>query len=162
MKPNSYLQIESLSPLYEDVQQSGIFTDSKYFVDALPKSSVTNILERYAVDNKQTSFSLLKFIRENFILPQAQEEEYSSANKSIDTHLHELWNVLQRNPDETGGTLIPLPYPYIVREEDSEKSTIGIVILPCWAYKEWKTRLNRKHGEKLCLSDSNDWTYTQW
>ena len=93
MKPNSYLQIESLSPLYEDVQQSGIFTDSKYFVDALPKSSVTNILERYAVDNKQTSFSLLKFIRENFI---------------------------------------------------------------------WKTRLNRKHGEKLCLSDSNDWTYTQW
>lgn len=114
MMSNSYLHIESLSPLYEDVQQSGIFTDSKYFVDALPKSSITSILEQYATECKQSSFSLLKFIQENFVLPQAQEEEYSSANKSIDTHLHELWNVLQRNPDETGGTLIPLPYPYIV------------------------------------------------
>lgn len=114
MMSNSYLHIESLSPLYEDVQQSGIFTDSKYFVDALPKSSITSILEQYATERKQSSFSLLKFIQENFILPQAQEEEYLSASKSIDTHLHELWNVLQRNPDETGGTLIPLPYPYIV------------------------------------------------
>lgn len=114
MKHNSYLHIESLSPLYEDVQQSGIFADSKYFVDALPKANVTSILERYATDSKQTSFSLLKFIQENFILPQAQQEEYSSDNKSMDTHLNELWNVLQRNPDETGGTLIPLPFPYIV------------------------------------------------
>lgn len=114
MMSNSYLHIESLSPLYEDVQQSGIFSDSKYFVDALPKVNVGTILEQYATKIKQPSFSLLKFIQENFILPQIQEEEYSSANKSIDTHLNELWNVLQRNPDETGGTLIPLPYPYIV------------------------------------------------
>ena len=114
MMSQPYLHIESLSPLYEDVQQAGIFTDSKYFVDALPKTSVNTILERYTTEIKQPSFSLLKFIQENFVLPQAQEEEYSSANKSIDIHLHELWDVLQRNPDETGGTLIPLPYPYIV------------------------------------------------
>ena len=111
---NHYLHIEALSPLYEDVQQSGIFTDSKYFVDALPKSNITSILEQYTTEIKQPSFSLLKFVEDHFILPQAQQEEYSSDNKSIDTHLHGLWNVLQRNPDETGGTLIPLPYPYIV------------------------------------------------
>lgn len=111
---NAYLHIETLSPLYEDVQQAGIFADSKYFVDALPKTSVTDILARYAHERTQPLFSLLKFIQENFILPDVQTDDYSSANKPIDTHLNELWNILQRTPDETGGTLISLPYPYIV------------------------------------------------
>ncbi|MEI8060433.1 MAG: trehalase family glycosidase, partial [Ferruginibacter sp.] len=34
--------------------------------------------------------------------------------KNIDTHLNDLWNELTRNPAASGGTLIPLPYAYIV------------------------------------------------
>ncbi len=110
----TYFYIESLSPLYEDVQSAGIFSDSKYFVDALPKQSVSTILENYSVQKEEDAFSLLDFVQAHFILPVSHQEAYSSADKSIDVHLSELWDVLQRNPDTTAGTLIPLPYPYIV------------------------------------------------
>lgn len=110
----SYFHIESLSPLYEDVQSAGIFSDSKHFVDALPKYSTSTILENYSIQKTEDSFSLLDFVLAHFTLPESHQEAYSSADKSIDVHLNELWDVLQRNPDTTAGTLIPLPYPYIV------------------------------------------------
>lgn len=110
----TYFHIESLSPLYEDVQSAGIFSDSKYFVDALPKYSASTILENYSSQKKEDAFSLLGFIQAHFILPESHQETYSSADKSIDQHLNELWDVLQRKPDTRAGTLIPLPYPYIV------------------------------------------------
>lgn len=106
--------ITSLSPLYEDVQQSGIFADSKYFVDAVPKEDPDRILEKYAKEQQDPSFNLLTFVQQNFGLPENNSVAYSSAEKPIIHHLHELWNVLQRKPDESGGTLIALPFPYIV------------------------------------------------
>ena len=45
------LHIETLSPLYEDVQLSGIFPDSKFFVDASPKVEVSQLLAFYAQEN---------------------------------------------------------------------------------------------------------------
>ncbi len=110
----TYFHIESLSPLYEDVQSAGIFSDSKYFVDALPKYSASTILKNYSSQKKEDAFSLLDFVHAHFILPESHQETYSSADKSIDQHLNELWDVLQRKPDTRAGTLIPLPYPYIV------------------------------------------------
>ena len=35
-------------------------------------------------------------------------------NKSLPEHLSGLWDVLTRTPDQKGGTLLPLPNPYIV------------------------------------------------
>jgi alpha,alpha-trehalase len=112
--PSSLFHISSLSPLYEDVQQSGIFSDSKYFVDALPKEHPDSILEKYHSEKEKTSFNLLAFIHQYFELPATNEDSYLSAQKPILTHLAALWKVLERKPDETGGTLITLPYPYIV------------------------------------------------
>lgn len=111
---DALFHITSFSPLYEDVQQSGIFADSKYFVDALPKENVADILEKYAKEKQRPSFNLLVFVQQYFELPANSTEEYSSAEKPITFHLQELWNVLQRNPGESGGTLIGLPFPYIV------------------------------------------------
>ena len=39
--------IESLSPLYETVQESGLFPDSKFFPDCTPRSSPADILKKY-------------------------------------------------------------------------------------------------------------------
>lgn len=110
----AYFNITSLSPLYEDVQQAGIFPDSKYFVDAIPKLPVADILEKYTTEKLLPSFSLAAFVQEYFELPLTEEDTYSSAEKPIIDHLNELWDVLKRNPDATSGTLIGLPFPYIV------------------------------------------------
>jgi len=109
-----YFHITALSPFYEDVQKAGLFSDSKYFVDALPKENTVGILEKYLTEKESPSFNLLAFVQQYFELPVDKQEDYSSAAKPITVHLQELWEVLQRNPDETGGTLIGLPFPYIV------------------------------------------------
>lgn len=106
--------ITSLSPLYEAVQMSGIYSDSKYFVDAIPKQSSQQIMNAYAKSKDEPTFNLGDFIEEYFDLPRASHKEYSSEQKPIQEHLNELWDILQRRPDQQGGTLINLPYPYIV------------------------------------------------
>ena len=106
--------IESLSPLYEAVQGSELFADSKFFVDAVPEQTAEIILAQYNTQKTSAAFNLKKFVEEYFTLPKENNSVYSSAQKNIDTHLNDLWNELKRQPAATGGTLIPLPYEYIV------------------------------------------------
>ncbi|MEN9684697.1 MAG: hypothetical protein RLZZ28_483 [Bacteroidota bacterium] len=114
MPQESLFFIQSLSPLYEDVQMSSVFADSKYFVDALPLASNASILQAYRAEKDKPGFSLSDFVQQYFQLPPQPDSHYQSANKPLKDHLNELWKVLGRDPDEKGGTLIPLPYPYIV------------------------------------------------
>jgi alpha,alpha-trehalase len=114
MKHQNKFFIESLHPLYEAVQCSGIFTDSKYFVDAVPKYSAEEIIAAYTAIKEDTSIDLKNFVETNFSLPAESVSEYSSAKKNITTHLNDLWEELKRTPAESGGTLIPLPHEYIV------------------------------------------------
>lgn len=106
--------IEELSPLYEDVQLSEIFPDSKYFVDAVPLADPASIVRMYLSEKNKPGFVLKAFVEKHFRLPDIAESSYQSANKPLDEHLPALWDVLTRTPDEQGGTLIPLPNPYIV------------------------------------------------
>ena len=113
--PNQQLFfIESLDALYKDVQTKRIFADSKFFVDCVPKYAVDEILKKYIDKKNTTGFDLKNFVGDNFILPEEKISAYSSAKKTIDIHLNDLWEELKRAPGESGGTLIPLPHQYIV------------------------------------------------
>jgi len=113
--PNiEFFFIESLGPLYEAVQTKGIFADSKFFVDAVPKYSAEEILAKYNNLKNDPAFDLDAFVKVNFVLPAATVSAYTSAKKTIDTHLSDLWDELKRTPGQSGGTLIPLPHQYIV------------------------------------------------
>lgn len=109
-----HFYIESLSPLYEDVQLSEIFADSKYFADAVPLFTPQQILSKYSAEKDTKAFDLKTFVQLHFSLPATTGNHYSSADKSLPDHLAELWDVLTRDTDEQGGTLIPLPHPYVV------------------------------------------------
>jgi alpha,alpha-trehalase len=110
----NFFFIEDLSPLYEEVQLSGIFPDSKFFVDAVPRFPAHEITNAYSKEKTKPGFDLRSFLEQQFILPPERENYYHSDNKPIEPHLQELWDVLKRTPDQQGGTLIPLPCPYIV------------------------------------------------
>jgi alpha,alpha-trehalase len=106
--------IEQLSDLYVEVQSRELFPDSKFFVDAVPKQDPAAILLAYEKEKQLARFDLKTFTEKHFILPQEAATNYDSANKPIYDHLQELWDLLKRAPGNSGGTLIPLPYPYIV------------------------------------------------
>jgi alpha,alpha-trehalase len=106
--------IEDLSPLYEDVQSSRIFPDSKFFVDCIPLSSAENILSEYRQQKQLRGFDLESFVKDHFRLPEQNNNSYSSSGKALHAHLEDVWHELIREPDTAAGTLIPLPYPYVI------------------------------------------------
>ncbi len=115
MLKDELFYIESLGQLYRDVQLQGIFADSKYFVDCIPNASPALVLHSYLEEKEKPGFDLKLFVTNNFSWPPEIVSGYTSGNKPIVQHLHDLWTVLTRPPAKNAqGTLIPLPFPYIV------------------------------------------------
>lgn len=112
---NNVLNILSLGDLLLDVQVQRVFADQKTFVDCIPRFPVEAILEKYHVAKYGADFDLKRFVSENFEVPKALNEGYSTdTSQSIVEHISELWNILTRTSHEEYSTLMPLPYPFVV------------------------------------------------
>lgn len=113
---NEYFDITTLSPLYEDVQNSGIFADSKFFVDCILRTDPDAVLRVYEKEKTEAGFDLRAFVLRHFSVPETPETGYQAAGRLIGQHVDQLWDVLLRSPGvtEENSTLIPLPNPYIV------------------------------------------------
>ncbi len=107
--------LTTLTPLFEAVQLQQIFPDGKTFVDCNPKQDTSKILEAYTSQKERPGFELRQFILDHFELPIAPSDHYrSDEQKSVAGNIESLWPLLTRQPDGPQGSLIPLPYPYIV------------------------------------------------
>ncbi len=102
--------------LFTDVQSSSLFADSKTFVDCTPKRSPQAIVADYIKIKNSKNFSLAKFVSNNFTLQKQPNVTNTKEDKSIETHINDLWKVLQRAEDKkvVGSSLLALPKPYIV------------------------------------------------
>ncbi len=116
-----YDPVRDLGPLFPDVQLSGIFEDSKTFVDARPRSAPRAIAERYTAVRGTPGFDLRAFVDQNFELPRpvgaaASGAPQADSTQSMEDHIRALWPVLTRPPDSTDArsSLIPLPNAYVV------------------------------------------------
>jgi len=111
---------EVFGELFHDVQTSGIFPDSKTFIDATAKHPVREILEKYRQSKADKGWGkedLEKFVLANFELPSSPSSDFEAdMNRTASAHIHHLWEVLTRQADQhiEGSSLIPLPHPYIV------------------------------------------------
>ena len=120
MTPNYRAFEDVFGDLFHDVQTSGIFPDSKTFIDATAKHPVAAILKEYSEKKASTSLTkkeLKEFVLQNFTLPSSPSSDFEAdTNRSAAEHIHHLWEVLTRQADQQieGSSLISLPYPYIV------------------------------------------------
>jgi alpha,alpha-trehalase len=111
----SKTQTADLPDLFRDVQMEKIFPDGKTFVDCLPRFPEEEIHASYIQQKEQPGFSLQQFVITNFELPVSHSNNYQSdTGKSVAENINKLWDVLTRQPDKVGGSLIPLPHSYIV------------------------------------------------
>ncbi|MBL7732034.1 MAG: alpha,alpha-trehalase TreF [Chitinophagaceae bacterium] len=101
--------------LFKDVQMNRVFPDGKTFVDCTPLFPESVIIEKYEQIKNDPGFSLTQFVLDNFEKPVPHSSGFTSdTNKTVSENIESLWAVLTRQPDKESGSLIPLPYPYIV------------------------------------------------
>jgi alpha,alpha-trehalase len=106
-----------LGPLFHDVQISGMFPDSKTFVDSRPRHAAAEIAARYAAARDSAGFSLQAFVQQNFELPRPVGEGFQTdMAQTMEDHIRGLWSLLTRLPDtlDVHSSLIPLPKAYVV------------------------------------------------
>ena len=117
VRPPTYDPAHDIGSLFSDVQLSGIFPDSKEFVDARPRSAPATIEARYDSARRTSGFVLRAFVDQHFVLSEPAGDGYHTvASQSMVQHINALWQVLTRQPDsaDARSSLIPLPSPYVV------------------------------------------------
>ncbi len=109
------LEVFNLHPLFEDVQFAHVFPDEKTFVDCLPKQPLEEIAREYQLAKDSPGFQLKEFVLAHFVQPASYVPDYiSDRDRDVLENAEKLWDVLTRQPDPEAGSLIPLPFPYIV------------------------------------------------
>ncbi|MGH9380346.1 MAG: trehalase family glycosidase, partial [Thermoanaerobaculia bacterium] len=105
-----------LGPLFEAVQLTGLFPDSKTFADARPLLPPAEIAERYLERRGSPGFDLRDFVERHFQEPRSIGGDIRlDPTRTMEEHIRALWPVLARPPDsDARGSLIPLPHPYVV------------------------------------------------
>jgi alpha,alpha-trehalase len=116
-RPASYDPAHDLGGLFKEVQLSGIFSDSKTFVDARPRRAPRDVVAVYDSARRAPGFSLKAFVEREFELPRPVGEDFhTDTAQTMEQHIRALWPVLTRPPDvaDPRSSLIPLPEAYVV------------------------------------------------
>ena len=112
-----YQPARDLGLLFHDAQLSGLFEDSKTFVDARARGEPAAIARAYLLESRRDDFDLHAFIAQHFELPQTASQGYvSDTTRTMEAHIRALWPVLTRAADrpDAHSSLIPLPHAYVV------------------------------------------------
>jgi alpha,alpha-trehalase len=107
----------ALGTLFHDVQMSGIFPDSKTFVDARALQAPSEIAAQYTRERGAGAFNLQAFVEQHFAIPRPVAEGFhSDTTQSMEEHIRALWPALTRPADsvDARSSLVPLPQGYVV------------------------------------------------
>jgi alpha,alpha-trehalase len=102
--------LQTHGALFQAVQLARVFEDSKTFPDSVPLARPEQIAEEFRC-------VLADFVRARFALPEHRGTGEVRAVDALAGHIDALWDMLKRDADRPGaaqGSLIPLPYPYVV------------------------------------------------
>lgn len=103
-----------LGDLFVHVQMARIFPDSKTFADCIPLFPVDSIKVAYVREELHPGFDLKNFVNAHFRIQPSSNDKWRDSFPSIERHIDDLWDRLVRYKNSSEGSLIGLPYPYIV------------------------------------------------
>ncbi len=106
---------EGLGALFTDVQNTKVYDDGKTFVDLIPRRRMKSIQQEYILAKKDPAFDLREFVSRHFYEFGGGGVIYTTnPDMTPRQHIAELWHVLERKNRRDRGSLIALPYAYIV------------------------------------------------
>ena len=103
--------------LYRAVEMASLFSDQKTFADAIPDEPPAQVMADYEGQKQLPGFDLRAFVDRHFAQPPHHFDDYKPPpNQSINDYIRDMWDVLERKPDEIEpySSLLPLSLPYIV------------------------------------------------
>lgn len=103
--------------LFDAVQRSTIYPDSKTFADAIPKEDPAVINAAFERERRMRSFDLKAFVQKHFDEPEHAGTTFKpDPSRNVCQHIDALWSSLTRGPDDAkaGSSLLPLPHRYVV------------------------------------------------
>lgn len=115
--PASKAPDELLGELFADVQNQRLYDDGKVFVDLVPRRRARSIAQEYSVLKHDPKFNIHEFIARHFYDIHEKQPRSSfipNAAESVTEHISRLWTELERRNRVSRGSLIALPYTYIV------------------------------------------------
>jgi len=115
--PYSKSPDEGLGQLFTDVQGQQIYGDGKTFADLIPKSKAKRLQQEYFLEKKDPDFDLREFLARHFYDLSLEQPNYKLSSYSDQTllqYISNMWTVLERRNRRDKGSLIALPYAYIV------------------------------------------------
>lgn len=111
---------EQFGAVFDVIQLSHTFKDSKTFVDMIPRKKPHKIIKDY-YKQYGVQLDILRFVKDHFIAPrpfpepEAPPEEEPTARK-VRVYIDRMWDILTREADSSNkfSSLLDLPHNYIV------------------------------------------------
>lgn len=102
--------------LFQQVQHRRVFSDGKTFADLVPRKRAQVIMRDYHRRRQDPRFNVEQFVKHNFyeFAPHKHQQHTLSTGRSARQHVRELWPQLVRRNRKARGSLLALPYPYVV------------------------------------------------
>jgi alpha,alpha-trehalase len=115
---DTHTPADRYAELFVAVQQSGVFDDSKTFVDCAPKGTPEDILAAYRRECHASGFDLRTFVAAHFTAEHrpAQHHGGVTAGLPLEAHIDALWDELTRHPARhpKRGSALAVPHAYVV------------------------------------------------
>ncbi|USN97098.1 MAG: alpha,alpha-trehalase TreF [Candidatus Nomurabacteria bacterium] len=106
---------EALGDLFTDVQSRQVYDDGMTFVDLIPRERMQHIRKQYHIAKSDPDFDLHEFVTRHFYAYENSNGEYhTNSSHTPREHIRELWKVLERRNRVDRGSLIAIPYTYVV------------------------------------------------
>ena len=115
--PDTRTPADRYQELFVDVQQGGVFADSKTFVDCAPRDEPERVLQAYRAQKGLPGFDLGAFVHRHFGEAPRPDSGYRSVDgQPLQEHIDGLWPYLTRQPRQhpLRGSMLQLPHPYVV------------------------------------------------
>lgn len=108
---------EAFGELFEEVQRRNLLGDGKTFVDLIPKKRAKAVKQEYLLAKQDPNFDLREFINRHFyeFAPHKERDAYvPDESATVEQHISQLWTELERRSRVNRGSLLSLPYTYVV------------------------------------------------
>lgn len=106
----------AMKELFDAVQDQLVYPDSKTFADLVPRGKAKTLLSQYLLAKDADGFDIRQFVNEHFYEFKPRLGDIKSIMPTDDPrqHVRDLWPELTRRNRKNRGSLIALPYPYVV------------------------------------------------